>query len=160
MTAYISIGSNIGNKEDNCKRSIKALKELDKVKSVKKSFFYKTSPVDYEDQDWFINCAVEVETDFSPNELLKAIHSIEHKMGRKRDLRYGPRIIDLDIIFFDDHIIESEDLIVPHPRMHERFFVLQPLKDLNGNFNHPVLKKSIDQLIENISSSEQEIDRL
>jgi 2-amino-4-hydroxy-6-hydroxymethyldihydropteridine diphosphokinase len=160
MSVFISIGSNIGNKEKNCNISIEHLKNFNEIKSVKISHLYKTSPVDYTDQDWFINCAVEIETNFSPDELLLAIHSIEKKMGRKRDVRFGPRTIDLDIILFNDLIKESNHLTIPHPRMQERYFVLQPLCDLNENFEHPVLKKTFLQLKETLNSSEQEIDRI
>lgn len=164
MGVFLSIGSNLGDKEKNCRKSIDYLENTEGIDLVKISGFYKTAPVDYTDQDWFINCAVELKTDLAPEKLLETIQSIENKMGRKRDIRFGPRTIDLDIIFYDDMIINSDKLEIPHPRMQERLFVLEPLCDLDKDFVHPVLNCDFpslkDKLIKENDISDQEIEKI
>ena len=150
--AYIGIGSNIGNKIENCKKAIDLLKENQHIEVTKTSGFYEAEPVGYKEQEWFVNCAVEIKTDLIPHELLLLCHTIESKLGRERKIKYGPRIIDLDILLYNNDIIDKADLKIPHPEMHKRGFVLKPLSDIAPDAVHPVLKKSIAELLKSLCS--------
>ena len=141
---YLALGSNVGNKLSNIKKAINHIKKSLKIKKI--SPIYKTEPVGYKKQDWFLNCVVEAETDKKPLELLAFLKSIERKLKRKRTIRYGPRIIDIDILFYDDKIIKSKNLQIPHPRMHKRLFVLMPFSKINPSFIHPKYKRTIMEL--------------
>ncbi len=157
-TAYIGAGSNIGNKLLNCKNGISALSRSQHAQIKEWSQFYKTEPVDYEDQDWFINVVVKIETSFDPFQLLKTIKSIEHDAGRSANpVRFGPRVLDLDILLFDDVVTNSSGLIIPHPRMHKRRFVLQPICDIDPKIVHPVFKKEMQDLLALLDDNEQRI---
>ena len=160
-TAIISIGSNIGDKLANCKQAISALDGLDGIKVTSGSPFYRTAPVDYLDQDWFVNAALQIETTLAPRELLSALQLIQRQAGRKKDpIRFGPRIIDLDIIFYDSLIINSPELVIPHPRMHKRRFVLQPICDIDPAFVHPVFQKEIQILLGQLPDETQSVEPL
>ena len=156
--AYISVGSNIGDKLANCRQGIEALTETGYSRVLAQSHFYATEPVDYADQDWFINAVVKLETARDPFQLLDQIESIQRAAGRKKNpVRFGPRILDLDIILYDDRIINSERLVVPHPRMHARRFVLQPICDINPDIIHPVLRKEMRFLLERLRDETQKV---
>ncbi len=158
-TAYISVGSNIGNKLENCKKGVDALIRSDSVTMKAQSPCYKTDPVDYPDQDWFINYVIKIETLLDPFELLNRLKSIQQDAGRIRDeIRFGPRILDLDIILFGDAVIDSENLVIPHPRMHKRRFVLKPICDIDAEIIHPVFKKNMKYLLYNMDDEEQGIE--
>jgi 2-amino-4-hydroxy-6-hydroxymethyldihydropteridine diphosphokinase len=160
-TAIISIGSNIGDKLVNCKRTISTLEGLEGVKGILCSPFYRTAPVDYLDQDWFVNAALQLEITLAPTELLAAIQLIQRQAGRLKDpIRFGPRIIDLDIIFYDTLIINSPELVIPHPRMHKRRFVLQPICDIDPAFVHPVFQKEIQTLLRQLPDETQRVEPL
>ena len=155
-TVYISVGSNIGDKLANCKAGIKALTYSGESLLEKMSGFYRTEPVDFKDQDWFVNAAVKITTRLSPLVLLRELQSIQLSAGRKKNkIRFGPRILDLDIIFFDDRIIHTLDLIVPHPRMHKRRFVLQPICDIDFDIIHPVINKNMKGLLDSLDDNGQ-----
>ncbi len=157
-TVYISVGSNLGNKLDNCQKNIDILAASASVSLKVQSRFYKTEPVDYTDQDWFVNAAIKIETCLEPFQLLKKLKSIEHDAGRTdKTVRFGPRVIDLDIILFDDLIINTPELTIPHPRMHKRCFVLRPLCDIAPDIIHPVLKKNIKYLLDTINAKDQRV---
>mgnify|MGYP001615144372 FL=1 len=141
---YIGIGSNLGDKKENIRTSIELIKE--KCKIIKVSSLYETEPIGYKNQDMFLNCAIKAETELKPLELLGFLQSIEKKIGRIRTIKNGPRTIDLDILFYNKKIINKEKLIVPHPRLHERLFVLGPLKEISPYFVHPALKETIKDL--------------
>jgi len=141
--AYIGIGSNMGDKKDNINNAINLLKE--KCTVIKVSTLIKTAPEGYTDQPDFLNGAIEVDTSLTPKELMDFLLNIENSLGRKRTIKNGPRIIDLDILLYEDKII-NDTLEIPHPRMHERKFVLIPLKEIAPNVIHPILKKSIKDL--------------
>jgi 2-amino-4-hydroxy-6-hydroxymethyldihydropteridine diphosphokinase len=114
--------------------------------------------VDYKDQDWFINIMVKLETADDPFQLLDHIEEIQRAAGRMQDpIRFGPRILDLDIILYDDRIIESERLVVPHPRMHKRRFVLKPICDIDPEIIHPVLKQEMQILLKSLGKKEQKV---
>lgn len=156
-TAYISVGSNLGNKLENCRQGIQSLTESN-TRLTAQSHIYQTEPVDYRDQDWFINYAVKIETDLDPFQLMERIKTIQRKAGRTHDkIRFGPRILDLDIIFYEEVVIYSARLTIPHPRMHERRFVLQPLCDINSTILHPVLRVEVRSLLNNLDNKEQRI---
>ena len=156
--AYISVGSNLGDKLKNCQRGIKTLAETGTSRVLAQSRIYTTEPVDYEDQDWFINAMVKFETSLGPYQLLDQIEIIQRVAGRLHDpIRFGPRILDMDIILYDDRIIDSERLVVPHPRMHKRRFVLKPICDINPFIVHPVLKKEMRFLLERLGDDKQKV---
>ncbi len=154
-TVYISVGSNIGDKLAHCKSGIEALTRSGDNLLEKVSGFYRTEPVDFKDQDWFVNAAVRITTRLDPLALLKELQSIQLRAGLKKRVRFGPRILDLDIIFFDDRIINTPNLIVPHPRMHKRRFVLQPICDIDFSIIHPVIKKNVQDLLDSLDDTGQ-----
>lgn len=143
-TVYLSLGSNLGDRAANLRTAIQNLQELGQVTTT--SSFYETEPVDVKEQPWFLNCAVKLETELMPKQLLKAVLALEERMGRRRKQAKGPRTIDIDILLFGNSIIESKELVVPHPRMHERRFVLEPMAEIAGDVRHPGLKKSMREL--------------
>lgn len=149
--AYIGIGSNMGDKVSNCRRAIEEMDELPACKVTAGSSLYKTEPVGVAEQDWYINCVAQLTTSLDPFQLIKALLSIEHAMGRRRRRKWEARIIDLDILLFGQDIIRCDDLVIPHPLMHERRFVLEPLAELAPDFKHPVLKVTIRRLLEGLS---------
>ena len=160
-SAIISVGSNMGEKLENCRRAIEAMGQIKSTRVAACSRFYKTAPVDYLDQDWFVNAAVQLDTRLAPRELLEALHDIQRRAGRTRDpIRFGPRVIDLDIIFYNAAVIETPALVVPHPRMHKRRFVLQPICDIDPSIVHPVIKKSVRHLLERILDDTQSVEPL
>ena len=144
--AYLSLGSNIGDREKNLRDAIARLKAGGRVTSV--SSFYETEPVDFTDQAWFLNCALALETTESAQQLSKRILQIEREMGRQRLQKKGPRIIDIDILLFSDQIIDSPELTVPHPAMHRRRFVLEPLAEIAPEARHPVLRKTVREMLD------------
>jgi len=153
--AYVGIGSNMGNREENIQNSIKKIGTV--MSTVTKvSKIYETKPVGYSDQGDFLNCTVEIKTLLNSEELLAQLLKIEEALKRKRTIKWGPRTIDLDLLLFDDEILSNENLIVPHPRMHERLFVLQPLCDLAPYKLHPILRRRIIDLKEKLIKTEQD----
>jgi len=156
--AYLSVGSNIGDKAANCRRGIQALGAHPGVEVRCCSRLYRTAPVDYTDQDWFVNAAVRVATVLAPEALLDWLLEVERAAGRqRRGVRFGPRVLDLDIILFDDLVLGTERLTIPHPRMHNRRFVLQPICDMDPQLVHPVLKTPMDELLERLTDPHQEV---
>src|SRR3972149_8625517 len=151
--AFIGIGSNLGNRIENCVKGVEEISTFSKIIVV--SSFYETEPVDKEDQPDFINCMIKIETAHSPFELLTILNYCENKIGRKQVEKWGPRIIDLDIIFYDDLIIETNDLTIPHPRAHLRRFVLEPLSEIAPDFIHPVLKISVSKLLDELKCTKR-----
>lgn len=138
--AYLSIGSNIGDRLTHLMNAVHALHTFNRTSVLKISSVYETEPVGYTDQANFLNIAIQIETALNPLELLAVCQGIEIELGRVRDIRWGPRIVDLDILLFNQDIIDIETLTVPHPRMHERAFVLIPLLEIEPFITHPVTK--------------------
>ena len=152
-TVYLGIGSNLGDREVNLKGALDALSgqvEIEKISSI-----YETEPVGYAEQPWFLNLVCRGETGMEPLDLLSLAKRIEAQMGRQESFRNAPRPVDIDIIFFDDRMIETEGLIVPHPRVGERGFVLIPLAQIAPELIHPGNGKSIKNLLSKLEGSEQ-----
>ena len=145
--ALIAIGSNLGTPKKNCIEAIDIISSSPGIKIISKSSFYQTAPVGNTEQDWFINSVIKISTQLNPDILLAVLLEIESKMGRIRKEKWGPRIIDLDLLFYDNLIIKQKDLTLPHPEIQKRNFVLQPLNEIEGNFIHPSLNKSINTLL-------------
>lgn len=150
-TAYIALGANIGDKEQYLKDAIELLQKTPEIDVVKQSSFIITEPVGGIVQDEFLNAVIEVQTSFTPEPLLHQLQAIEHQLGRVRTVRWGPRTIDLDIIAYGAQVIEMPHLQVPHPRMTERTFVLAPFNEIAPDWRHPVLGKTVRELLEGVS---------
>jgi 2-amino-4-hydroxy-6-hydroxymethyldihydropteridine diphosphokinase len=142
---YLSLGSNVGDRTGNLRSAIAALEQVGRVKAV--SSFYETEPVALAAQPWFLNCAVAVETELMPRQLLSRVLAIEQSLGRRRLQPKGPRNIDIDILLFGSSVIETAQLTVPHPAMHERRFVLEPLAEIAPEARHPVFKRSVREML-------------
>ncbi|NIM96606.1 MAG: 2-amino-4-hydroxy-6-hydroxymethyldihydropteridine diphosphokinase [candidate division Zixibacteria bacterium] len=147
-TAYLSLGSNLGDRLQFLKEAIRKIGRSEKVSVEKVSPIYETQPVGYEDQGWFLNLVVEIQTSLKPVPLLQFLLSIEDQMGRKRERKWGRRNIDLDILLYDERVVDSAQLTIPHPRMHERTFVLTPLAQIAPELLHPLLKKKVEELLQ------------
>lgn len=143
-TVYLALGSNLDDRHENLRQAVAALSPQIDIKA--KSHIYETDPWGYEDQPKFLNMAVRGLTYLEPEPLLKHLKRLETALGRQKTFANGPRSIDIDILFFDDLILETPLLTLPHPRLHERGFVLLPLMDLAPDLVHPLLKKSIREL--------------
>jgi 2-amino-4-hydroxy-6-hydroxymethyldihydropteridine diphosphokinase len=155
---FISVGSNLGDKLDNCLRGIAALTESGERMLTGVSRCYRTSPVDYTDQDWFVNAVVKIETPEAPLALLEALIAIQRRMGREDGgIRFGPRVLDLDILLFDECVTHLPQLEIPHPRMHKRAFVLRPMCDIDPTITHPVLEKTIGDLLAVLDDEGQQV---
>jgi 2-amino-4-hydroxy-6-hydroxymethyldihydropteridine diphosphokinase len=146
-TAYLSLGSNVGDREANLRAAIEKLAAPDS-RVVRVSPTYETEPVDYTDQRWFLNLVVEAETDLFPMQLLARVARIERALGRVRTVAKGPRTIDIDILLYGRAVVRAKDLEIPHPRMHERRFVLAPLADLAPDLRHPVTRKTVREMLD------------
>ena len=153
--AYIALGSNIAPRMDYLLQAIEAIGDVKQMSVVKKSSIYETEPVGYENQENFLNQVVEITTQYSPLELLEACQLIENKLGRERDIRWGPRTIDLDILLYNQESIVTNQLIIPHPRMDSRAFVLVPLAELNPELIIPTTNNAVREHLSLISNHEK-----
>jgi 2-amino-4-hydroxy-6-hydroxymethyldihydropteridine diphosphokinase len=152
--AYIALGSNIGNRLQYLHDAVRKLDEHEQISVVNASSIYETEPVGYVEQERFLNMVVQIKTDFSPFTLLEVTRKIEHDLGRKREIRWGPRTLDLDILLYNQENIETEQLVIPHPRMLERAFVLVPLLELNPDIHIPNVKKNLSLIIDELPDKE------
>jgi 2-amino-4-hydroxy-6-hydroxymethyldihydropteridine diphosphokinase len=143
--AYLSLGSNMGDREAHLREALTRLAALGRITKV--SSLYETEPVEFAEQPWFLNCALELETAQTAQQLMRGILQIEQEMGRRRTQPKGPRSIDIDILSFGDELLSSPELTIPHPAMEERRFVLEPLAEIAPEVLHPLLKKTIRELL-------------
>ena len=144
-TVYLALGSNLGNRLSNLKQAVAAFSPQMEVKA--RSHVYETPPWGYEDQPRFLNQVIKVKTYLEPEPLFKHIKRLEVALGRKISFQNGPRLIDIDLLFYDDLILNTTSLVIPHPRLHERGFVLLPLMDIDPDLVHPVNKKSVREMV-------------
>jgi len=150
--AYLSLGSNVGDRVAHLRDAIARLESIGRVVSV--SSFYETEPVEVTDQPWFLNCAVGLETALTAEQLMARLLQLEQEMGRRRIQKKGPRTIDIDILLFDDLILDSPDVTIPHPAMQKRRFVLEPLAEIAAEARHPGIKKTIRELLEELPAGQ------
>ena len=149
--AYIALGSNMGNKQGYLDIAVREIDDIDNTGVIKTSSFIETEPYGVTNQDRFLNGVAMIRTLLTPKELLHELHKVEDKNGRTRELRWGPRTLDLDIIFYDDIIYSDNELIIPHIDMHNRDFVIKPLMEIAPYYRHPVLNKTITELSNRLS---------
>jgi len=148
--AYVAVGGNLGDKRGTIEKALSLIQQSSHSVILKRSTLIETEPVGYLDQDTFLNGVVLVKTLLNPEKFLRFLLTLESELKRERTIKWGPRTIDLDIIYYDDCILSSEDIILPHPRMHERTFVLEPLNEIAPYLLHPILQKRTFQLLENL----------
>ena len=151
-TIYLALGSNLGDRSANLRSAIAALSPA--VQVLQESPFYETEPWGLTDQPAFLNMVLKGETSLIPLELLRQLKNLETGLGRQPGVRWGPRLIDMDILFYDNLVLNTPQLVIPHPRLHERAFVLVPLADIAPDLLHPVLGKTIRQLLEQVDASD------
>ena len=148
---YIALGSNIGDRAENLRQAREQLAAPD-LRLLRASSIYETAPRDVKDQPWFLNQVIECETDLFPRQLLARLQKIEKSMGRKRRIAKGPREIDLDILFFGDAVVKAPELEIPHPRIAERRFVLEPLAELAPEKKHPGSRKTVREMLASVAN--------
>jgi len=156
--AYLSLGSNMGDRAGNLRRAIASLGDVSEI--VRVSSFYETEPVEIVNQDLFINCVAALRTGLSAEQLLAGLLTIERKMGRIRTGSKGPRLIDLDILLFGDKIRKGESLTIPHPAMHARRFVLEPMAEIAPELKHPILGRSMAELLADLPAGTQAVNKI
>lgn len=144
----IGVGSNLGNRVENFRRGEKLLRAADAIRFLRSSPVYETDPVGGNGQGKYLNAVWEIETSLAPQDLLICLLRAEEAMGRRRSFRNAPRTLDLDILFYDEALLETQDLVIPHPRLHERFFVLKPLNDLVPEWVHPKFGVTVREMLE------------
>ena len=146
-TTFIGVGSNLGDKLDNCLKAIDRVGEISGCRLTGQSDFFRTSPVGVEGHDWYVNAVISIEADITAHLLLKNLLAIETDLGRQRNKKWDPRTIDLDILLYGDAVMDEKELTIPHPYMHLRKFVLLPMSQLIPDLIHPVLGKTIEELL-------------
>jgi 2-amino-4-hydroxy-6-hydroxymethyldihydropteridine diphosphokinase len=151
VISFIGLGSNLGNPLDRCREGIEYLKTIRESQVLRRSSFYRTEPVGFFDQEWFVNAVIELRTTLSARELIQELQSIERLMGRQKPVKWGPRIIDLDILLYGQEVIQTDGLIVPHPELHKRRFVVEPLYEIAPYAIHPAFGVSVAGLRERLS---------
>lgn len=153
VIAYLGLGSNLGHREENIARALELLGRRVGIERI--SSIYETEPVGYREQPWFLNAVCRVSTMLEPFDLLRLVKEVEGELGRIPSFTNGPRIIDIDILLYGDEVLQANDLTIPHPRLAERPFVLVPLAEIAPELVHPVVKRTIEQLLQEVQSSHQ-----
>jgi len=160
-TAFLSVGSNMGDALAHCRFGISRMAAQPEIAVTATSPFYRTAPVDFADQDWFVNAAFRIATRLEPHALLEVAQTVQAAAGQgTKAVRFGPRILDLDLIFYDQVVLKHAELELPHPRMHERRFVLQPICDIDPQFVHPKMGCTVQDLLQNLEDVQQEVVRI
>ena len=152
---YIGLGSNLGDRLGFIQQAVQMLDFHDAIKVCETSSFYETEPYGIKDQEWFINAAVKVSTSLTPVEVLRVCQHIEEKLGRKREMKWGPRVIDLDILLYDEQIIADDILTIPHPATYDRACCIVPLLEIAEELVHPILQKDMDEIYQNLEFPEE-----
>lgn len=150
---YLSLGSNVGSREEMLQSAINALAAPD-LRVLRVSSVYETEPMDVPNQPWFLNLVAEIQTQLFPLVLLARLQRVERQLGRKRGVSKGPRSIDIDILMFERFVVDTATLIIPHPRMTERRFVLEPMAELSPELRHPVTRKTMRELLSGVASQQ------
>ncbi len=154
-TVFIGIGSNIGEREGNCLHALDLCNNGDSVRVIAVSSLYETEPWGHEDQQWFVNCAARLETSLGLDGTLSFLQNVEAMIGKKKQETWGPRAIDLDVLFFNDAVVGNASITVPHPFLHQRRFVLEPLAEIAPDWIHPVLKQQIRHLLQQVDDDKK-----
>ena len=149
-TAYLGLGSNLGNRLEYIEKAIELIAKIDGIKISNKSQVYETEPWGVKTQGFFLNMAIEIKTTIAPEELIKLLKKIEVDLGRKNRERWNEREIDIDILFYSDVVYSSDELKIPHPELQNRKFVIEPLNEIAPDFMHPVLMKSVSLMLKEI----------
>ena len=151
IVAFIGIGSNLGDPAAQCRDAFRRIGAIPETRLLRSSSLYRTEPVGPEDQPWFINAVAEIRTGLRPRSLFAALKGIEREMGRTDGPRWGPRVIDLDLLLYGQEVVAEEDLVIPHPEMHRRRFVLEPLCELASYVIHPAFGVSVSGLLDRLT---------
>lgn len=152
---FVGIGSNLGDPLSNCLEAVRKISSLERVTLSKESSFYRTEPFGFKDQDWFVNGVIEIKTAYTPRTLLETLKAIEYEMGRREGERWGPRVIDLDILFYGQEVIDEEGLVIPHRELHKRRFVIVPLNEIAPYVIHPAFGVSIRGLMDRLEDESE-----
>lgn len=151
---YLSLGSNLGDRAENLRKALEMLPRAG-IEVLRVSSLYKTEPVEFRAQPWFINCVAEAATNLMPMQLLKSLRGIERALGRRAGVSKGPRPIDIDILLYENVVVRSAVLTIPHERMGDRLFVLIPLRELNAQVRHPVTRRSVIEMLSDTKDGSQ-----
>jgi len=155
VIAYLGLGANLGEPAQQVREAVSRLNNADEVEVTRVSSFYRNPPLGPQDQPWYVNAVARVRTRLGPEELLRLLQQIETAMGRERGERWGPRLIDLDLLLYNGEVIFTPDLVVPHPEMHHRVFVLAPLAEIASRAWHPLLHKSAGDLLAELDAADR-----
>lgn len=151
IIAFVGIGSNLRDPAVQCRDAFRRIGAIPEIRLLRRSSLYRTEPVGFQDQAWFINAVAEIRTDLPPRKLFEALNEIERKMGRTDGPRWGPRVIDLDLLLYGQEVVAEEDLVIPHPELHRRRFVLEPLCELASYVIHPDFGVSVRGLLDRLT---------
>jgi 2-amino-4-hydroxy-6-hydroxymethyldihydropteridine diphosphokinase len=157
VIAYVGLGANLGNPQQQLREALERLNAAEEVEVTRVSTFYRNPPLGPEDQPWYVNAVARVRTRLGPEELLRLLQQLEAGLGRVRGERWGPRVIDLDLLLYNGEVIFVPDLVVPHPEMHRRVFVLVPLAEIAPRAWHPVLQKSAEDLLGELDAADRTV---
>jgi len=156
ILAYVGLGANLGDPPGQLQEALAKLAATEEVELLKASAFYLAPPLGPPDQPWYVNAVAQLRTRLEPEELLRVLHRVEQDLGRVRGERWGPRVIDLDLLLYDGLIMSGPELVLPHPEMHRRAFVLVPLAEIAPQAWHPVLEKTAGELLAELDAKERE----